>query len=172
MAFYDRLLFHRATADMQDFLVANIGLTSSEAATVVTAAQQYLQQFSSIDDATTAEIKQRYQPANIPPNLPPVAQNGGSAAPPPSAAIGGRMADGRTVHDAIVADGLPVRVERQRDAALQAHQLQLRQTIGPQKFTALQDWINSKVAPAIKSADVTPPVPAPLASPPVLPPHQ
>jgi len=46
------------------------------------------------------------------------------------------MADGRTGHDAIVGDGLPVRVERQRSAALQAHHLQLRQTIGPQKFTA------------------------------------
>jgi hypothetical protein len=168
-SFYDTLLRHPVT-ETQDFLVSRIGLTSEEAAIVVTAAQQYLAQFSSIDAATSAEIKARYQPANLPANLPQMAQNAGLTAPPPSALIGGRMADGRTVHEAIVADGIPARVERQRDSALQAHHLQLRQTIGPQKFTALQDWVNSNVAPTIKSFDVVrPPVPATVTTRPVLP---
>ena len=150
-------------------LLERAGLDERDAAAVRGAGDNYLRDLARVDDDLPREIADRYGPK---PEAQQPVSGGVVQAPIPlmivrfgssAVQIDRQALGGKTLQEALEADGVIARMDAQKDALLRAHFASLERTIGAAKLAALQDVVRSDVAPKILRSTRGVQVPAPAA---------
>ncbi|HUO66556.1 MAG TPA: tetratricopeptide repeat protein [Gammaproteobacteria bacterium] len=150
-------------------LLERAGLDAGDAAVVRSVGESYLLDLARVDGDLPREIADRYGPK------PETAQpgSGGAVQVPAQIIVMGfgsstvqidrRALGGKTLQEALEADGVIARIDAQKTALLQAHFATLEQRIGAAKLTALQSRVRSDFAPNIQRSTRGVEIPRPVA---------
>jgi tetratricopeptide (TPR) repeat protein len=142
-------------ASLAAALLERAGLDAGDAAAVRGVGENYLRELARVDDDFPREIADRYGPK--PETQPPA--SGVVQAPIPimivsfgssAVQIDRRALGGKTLQEALEADGVIARIDAQKDALLRAHFTALERTLGAAKLAALQRVVSSELAPNIQ----------------------
>lgn len=119
----------------QDTLVGRAGLTSDEAATVVAAGREYVEQLAAVDERARAEIAARF---SVPfPFEPPLPLGADGVARPP-VLVPSQLPDGRSVQAVLAEEGFSARIDAEKQTVLTAHRERLAELLGTAKLAALE----------------------------------
>ncbi len=156
-------------ASLAAALLERVGLDAGEAAAVRGVGENYLRDVARVDDDLPREIADRYGPR---PETQAPASGGIFQLPPQIMVVGFRSSvvqidrralGGRTLQEALEADGVIARIDAQKDALLRAHFTALERAIGAAKLAALQSLMRSDLAPNIQRSTRGVEIPRPVA---------
>jgi hypothetical protein len=160
--FHDSLDFYsRSSApQVRSLLTERASFTPAEAELVIAAGREYLQRLDAIDAAARNEILARFPPPKPQFSIEEVPRP--TAMIPPADRIPRTVGRGQLLYEALLADGLIARVERQREEAFRQHKETLARTVGVAKLANLEQWLRADIAPSVKTLnlnDQPPPLP-------------
>jgi hypothetical protein len=144
-----------APASLAAALLERAGLDAGDAAAARGVGENYLRDLARVDEDLPREIAGRYgpKPETQPPAgdvvqapIPIMIVRFGSSA----VQIDRRALGGRTLPEALEADGVIARIDAQKDALLRAHFAALERALGAAKLAALQGAVSSDLAPNIQ----------------------
>ena len=156
--FHESLTFYRTRsgAQVNDMLAAQFGLDGADAAVLSNVGQEFVAAMERIDSEAKAEVQARYGSVGPPVGLPrpTTGQEAGSS--------GATMVrqPAKTLLDKVRESGLYDQVEAKKRAALAAHLGELTGALSPAKMARIGEWVQTSVAPRIKTFDRGTPVPA------------
>jgi hypothetical protein len=144
--FHQSLAYYaqRSPESVNQMLAAQFGLTRAQAAGLLSAGQSFDGAIKSIDDGAKAEASRRY---------PDIV---GSATPPSGRTTPRRtkmLPSGppKTVRERAIEDGLYAEVEAKKQSALDNHIKALTSNIGPSRLAQIRNYLQSSIAPRIKT---------------------
>jgi hypothetical protein len=149
-------------------LLQRAGLDAGEVAAVRGVGESYLRELARVDDDLPREIADRYGPK---PEAQQPASAGPGQVPAPIVVMGfgsstvqidRRALGGKTLQEALEADGVIARIDAQKDALLRAHFTGLERAIGAAKLAALQSVVRTDLAPNIRRVTGGVPIPPPI----------
>jgi hypothetical protein len=155
-------------ASLAAALLERAGLDPGDAAAVRGVGENYLRDLARVDEDLPREIADRYGPK---PETQPPASAGVFQAPIPimvvrfgssAVQIDRRALGGKTLQEALEADGVIARIDAQKDALLRAHFVGLERTLGAAKLAALQRVVSSDLAPNIQRSTRGVQIPRPV----------
>ena len=152
LAFYEA----RSHAQVADMLASQFGLTGAETAMVSNVGQEFVAAMERIDSEAKAEVQARYGSVGPPVGLPRPTnrQEAGSSGAPMA------RQPAKTLLDKVRESGFYGQVEAEKRAALAAHLGELTGALGPAKMARIGEWVQTSVAPRIKTFNRGTPMPA------------
>lgn len=152
--FHDSLAFYgrQSISQVNGMLTSQFGLDSAETAALLNARQPFLAAIERIDTDARAEVQTRYGTDRRPPADLPRPSPGRVAGPAPSERPIVRES-GKTLRDMVRESGLYDQVEEKKRAALAAHLAELERAISPAKLARIGEWVQTSVAPRVKTVE-------------------
>jgi tetratricopeptide (TPR) repeat protein len=155
-ALYENLGAQGVRLALATSVLGHAGLDAGDTAALRGTGENYLRELARVDVDLRREIADRYsRPVEVRDPvtgvvLPPSGQIilGGTSTLP-HVQIDPRALGGKTLQEALEADGVIARVDAQKDALLQAHFGTLEHLIGAAKLAALQRVVRSELAPGM-----------------------
>jgi hypothetical protein len=154
---YDNLQAQDVRLGLATSVLERAGLDTGDVAATHGAGNNYLRELARIDGDMLREIADRYSgPVEVRDPvtgvvLPPSGRMlVGGRAGVPAVEIDPRALGGKTLQEALEADGVIARYDAQKDALLQAHFGTLEHSIGAAKVAALQRVVRSELAPGMR----------------------